>query len=84
MRKTEKRDVVKEIFKISKIVLSITDEEFEELEAMAQEQCDYINPLKCATTARQHALGEHNKKMVACLRELKNILLSGKELQNGK
>lgn len=79
----QERDVVKEIFKISKLVLSITDEEFEELETMAQEQCDYINPLKCATTARQHALGKHNKKMVSCLRDLKNVLLSAKELQNG-
>jgi hypothetical protein len=79
----QERDVVEEIFKISKLVLSITDEEFEELEEMAQEQCDYINPLKCATAAKQHALGEHNKKMIACLRDLKNVLLSGKELQNG-
>lgn len=77
----QERDVVKEIFKISKLVLSITDEEFEELEEMAQEQCDYVNPLKCDTTAKQNALGEHNKKMIACLKELKNTLLRGKELQ---
>lgn len=77
----QERDVVKEIFKISKLVLSITEEEFEELEEMAQEQCDYVNPLKCATTAKQHALGEHNKKMISCLRALKNTLLSGKVLQ---
>ena len=83
MRKDENRDVVKEIFKVSKIVLSITDEEFEELEEMAQAQCDYVNPLKCATTAKQHVFGAHNKKMISCLRELKNTLLSGKELQNG-
>lgn len=77
----QERDVVKEIFKISKLVLAITDEEFEELEKMAQEQCDYVNLLKCETTAKQHALGEHNKKMIACLKELKNTILSGKELQ---
>lgn len=80
----QERDVVKEIFKISELVLSITDEEFEELEAMAQEQCDYMNPLKCATTARQHALGEHNKKMISCLRDLKNTILSGEELRADK
>ena len=79
----QERDVVKEIFKISKLVLAITDEEFEELESMAQEQCDYVNPLKCSTTAKRHALGEHNKKMISCLRDLKNELLIAKELQNG-
>ena len=78
------RAVIKKIFKISKLVLSITDEEFEELETMAQEQCDYFNPLKCATTALQHALGAHNKRMIKCLRELTaELLFADKELQNG-
>lgn len=75
------RDVVAEIKKIADLVLAITDEEFKELEDMAQAQGEYINPLKCATTARQHALSEHNKKMISCLRDLKNALLSGKDLQ---
>ena len=74
------RDVVKEINKISKIVLSITKEEFEELEEMCKEQAEYMNPLKCATTARQHALAQHNKNMIDLLKALQEQLLKGKDL----
>ena len=75
-------NAITRIKKIADLVLSITDEEFQDLETMAQEQCDYVNPLKCATTARQHVLGEHNKKMISYLRDLKNTLLIGKETTN--
>lgn len=52
------------------------DEQIAELEADAQEQLNYSHPLKRATTAQQHKLGEHNKKAAELLKGLKEHLLS--------
>lgn len=70
-------DAVRKIKKISDLVVSITEEEFNELKEMAKEQTEYFNPLKVATQAKYHALGEHNKKMIECLEALKTTILAG-------
>ena len=71
-------DNVKTIYKISQLALSLTDEDFEELQEMADHQKSYFSPLKPATEREQHKLGEHNQKMIDCLKELRKILIEGK------
>ena len=73
-------DSVTKIKKICELTASISEEEFEQLKEMAQEQLDYINPLKQATQAKYHSLGKHNQKIVACLEELKRVYQEGKNL----
>lgn len=62
---------------ICKNILKIKEEEFVECEVMAQTQLDYIHPLKMATAAEYHRLGEHNMKAVKLLRELQAHIKSG-------
>lgn len=62
---------------ICKNVLKITEDEFSEMEQIAQNQLAYIHPLKLATQARQHSLGAHNMKAVDLLRQLQTHLKSG-------
>lgn len=75
---SKKKDVVNIIYKISQLILSISDADFKELEEMIENQKEYYNPLKMGTTNKQHKLAEHNKKMVNCLKDLKQILIDGK------
>lgn len=75
---SKKKDVVNIIYKISQLILSISDADFKELEEMIENQKEYYNPLKMETTNKQHKLAEHNKKMVNCLKDLKQILIDGK------
>lgn len=70
-------DAVSKIKKISDLVVSITEQEFNELKEMAKEQAEYVNPLRMARQAKYHALGEHNKKMIECLEALKTTILAG-------
>ena len=72
----KKRNVVGLIRNISQKVLTITEEEFVELEEIAREQLEYDHPLKSGTAIRQHMLGEHNMKMIKALRELQQILIN--------
>lgn len=74
------RDVVKVIYKISQNVLSITEEEFEELTEMANNQLNYCNALKPSTTQKQRELGKHNLTVINALFELQKILKKGGEI----
>lgn len=73
----KKHDSVNVIYKISQLTLSLTDEDFEELQEMIEGQKNYFSPLKPQTMHEQHELGEHNQKMIDCLKELKQILIAG-------
>ena len=72
--KTKKKDVVKIIYKISELVRQLTEDDFDELQIMIDGQKEYYNPLKMATTIKQHELAEHNEKMVKVLKELKELV----------
>lgn len=52
------------------------DQQMLELEQLANKQLVYTNPLKPATQADEHMFGEHNKKTVEKLKDLKEHLLS--------
>ena len=72
--KTVKHDPVNIVYKISELVRQLTDEDFKEFEETIKQQEEYYNPLKMATVNKQRELAEHNKKMVKCLKELKNLV----------
>lgn len=65
------------IYKICEEVLKITDKEIEEVRKIAKGQEEYSHPLKCATAARQNALGKHNNKVLDKLIELKEVIAEG-------
>jgi hypothetical protein len=68
---------MKNIHSICRKVAKLTDAEFAEVEAMAAEQRGYVHPLKMGTAARLHAAGNHNERVVAKLRELRDTILAG-------
>ena len=70
----------KSILTLCRDVLRVDEKEVAELEEMANGQCAYLSPLKMATSARQHALGRHNLRVIAAYRELRSIIEAGKEI----
>ena len=68
------------IYRICEDVLKITEAEVEEIREVAKEQKEYFNPLKCATTAWQHKLGEYNENVLNKILELKALIESGADL----
>lgn len=53
------------------------DEQISELEKNAQEQLEYIHPLKAKTTLEQHYWGDFNQKAVELIKQLKAHIESG-------
>ena len=72
--KAKKHDPVNIVYKISELIRQLTDEDFKEFEDTIKQQEAYYNPLKMGTVNRQRKLAEHNKKMVNCLRELRELV----------
>ena len=74
---TKKHDPVNVVYKISELVRQLTDDDFKEFEETIKQQEEYYNPLKMETVNKQRQLAEHNKKMVNCLKELKELVSKG-------
>lgn len=77
----KERDGVKEIEKVCKAVLKLQYEDFIAMDKVIQEQSGYTHPLKMSTTRWQHELGEHNKRVMAALRNLHKVLRDGVTIQ---
>ena len=75
-------DAVRIINKIHSLLDELTDEDFNRLETMTQKQLDYFNPLKKETTIKNHEIGNHNRKVITCLKKLKEIFDNGKDIWN--
>lgn len=75
--KTKKHDPVNIVYKISELVRQFTDDDFEIFEDTIKQQEEYYNYLKMGTVNKQRELAEHNKKMVKCLKELKELVSKG-------
>ena len=75
--KTKKHDPVNIVYKISELVRQLTDDDFEIFEDTIKQQEEYYNYLKMGTVNKQRELAEHNKKMVKCLKELKELVSKG-------
>lgn len=69
------------VYSLTRKAFKVTDEELVELEELARGQLEYISPLKQATMARQRALGEHNLRVIECVRKLRDTIIAGKHLQ---
>jgi hypothetical protein len=65
---------------ICRAVRKLSDAELDDLERMAKGQLAYLSPLKMATSARQHALGNHNLLVLTKLRELRDAIKAGEKL----
>lgn len=72
--KLNKHDAVNIVYKISELIRQLTDDDFKEFEDIIKQQEEYYNPLKMGTVNRQRELAEHNKKMLNCLKELKELV----------
>lgn len=72
--KSKKHDPVNIVYKISELIRQLTDDDFKEFKDIIKQQEEYYNPLKMGTVNKQRELAEHNKKMVICLKELKEIV----------
>lgn len=72
------KKIEKTINEICRLTTGITDKDFEELQEMAEEQANYIHPLKLATANRIREAGEYNKKVIPVLKELRDIFIEGK------
>lgn len=73
MSKTD-NDPVRKIYKIAEILRNITDNDIKQLEEMYKGQQEYSHPLKMGTVREQHELGNHNEKMVNCIKELRYLV----------
>ncbi len=80
-KRKEKEISVEKIEIACKEVLKITEEELKEMEKIAQQQMEYFNPLKMETAGWQHELGQHNKRVVKKIRELKETLEAGANIK---
>lgn len=72
--KLNKHDAVNIVYKISELIRQLTDDDFKEFEDIIKQQEEYYNPLKMGTVNRQRELAEHNKKMLNCLKEFKELV----------
>ena len=72
------------INKICRLVLTITDEDFAEMQAIIDEQLSYTSPLKMATMSWQRNLGEHNAAVITKLKELIDVINQGKNIMSPK
>lgn len=70
-------DSIEKVNKVCKSVLKLTDEDFNVVDEMAQEQSDYVHPLKGATQSKFNDLGNHNQRVIAALKNLKDVIESG-------
>ena len=75
---------MKKINKICQLALTITDEDFAEIQKIIDEQLAYQHPLKMATVNWQRELGEHNAAVVAKLKELIEVINHGKNIMSPK
>lgn len=73
-------DSIRKINKICKDVLSLTEEDIENMRGVINGQLTYTHPLRQGTAARQHKLGAHNQRVLKQLVKLKNVIKSGEDV----
>ncbi len=68
------------ILQICLDVMTITDQEIDEIEQIYKNQMTYDNPPKPETNARQHSLGIHNRNVLEALIHLKEVIKAGEDI----
>lgn len=61
-------------------ILSISDAEFGKAEEIVRRQREYIHPFRMATVKRLNELGEFNTKVIAAMRDLRELIKSGESI----
>jgi len=69
---------IKKVNALCEKILALTDADLKAVEDMANEQANYINPLKGATQARHNETGKYNLSVIADLRKLRTTISKGK------
>ncbi len=64
------------IHTLCKKIARLTDAEIAGVERIAQQQMDYMHPLKMATAGKTQATGKKNMECLKRLRELRDLLNS--------
>jgi hypothetical protein len=75
-------DSIQKVNKLCKSVLKLTDEDLGMVDEMAQKQSGYINPLKNATQGKLNKLGSHNQRVLVALKNLRQVLIDGKQVNH--
>lgn len=71
---------MKAILNVCRKVKDISDEDFDAALEMAEQQLNYISPLRPMTQGKANALGQHNRAVVTKLRELRDVIRAGAEV----
>lgn len=70
----DKQESIDRIYKIAEMTHELTDEDFAAVDEMIIDQKNTISPLRMKEAAEARSYGEHNERIVAKLRELKNTI----------
>ena len=73
---------MEKICDIAEAIMSITDNDVAETQEMIDGQRRYNNPLRMATTARQHMLAEHNQNVLDRIVALRKLIAEGERISN--
>lgn len=67
---------------IAESIMTVTDDDIAEMQEVIDGQRRYNNPLRIATTARQHMLAEHNQRVLDGIVALRKVIAEGERIPN--
>ena len=71
---------MEKICDIAEAIMSITDNDVAEMQEVIDGQRNYDNPLRMATTARQHMLAKHNQRVLDGIVALREVITEGEDI----
>ena len=72
---------MEKICDIAEAIMNITDNDVAEMQEVIDGQRNYDNPLRMATTARQHMLAKHNQRVLDGIVALREVITEGEDIQ---
>lgn len=71
---------MEKICDIAEAIMNITDNDVAEMQEVIDDQRNYDNPLRMATTARQHMLAKHNQRVLDGIVALREVITEGEDI----
>ena len=71
---------MEKICDIAEAIMNITDNDVAEMQEVIDGQRNYDNPLRMATTARQHMLAKHNQRVLDGIVALREVITEGEDI----
>ena len=68
---------MEKICEIAEAIMNITDNDVAEAQEIINGQRSYNNPLRMATTDRQHMLADHNQRVLDRIVALRKVIAEG-------